>query len=105
MDSSVLAIIEQDDKSHGSESRRRADAKKDRATVNAPDSLLTPDKPLSLRVVWTRWSSNRECPPLGGLTKTMQPLCLVRRRIELTSLRVIAAMSARRVRSVPMRSD
>lgn len=51
MDSSVLAIIEQDDKSHGSESRRRADAKKDRATVNAPDSLLTPDKPLSLRVV------------------------------------------------------
>jgi very-short-patch-repair endonuclease len=35
MDSSVLAVIELDDKSHGSESRRRADAKKDRATSAA----------------------------------------------------------------------
>lgn len=35
MDSSVLAVIEPDDKSHGSESRRRADAKKDRATSAA----------------------------------------------------------------------
>ena len=35
MDSRVLAVIELDDKSHGSESRRRADAKKDRATSAA----------------------------------------------------------------------
>jgi Protein of unknown function (DUF2726) len=35
MDSSVIAVIELDDKSHGSESRRRADAKKDRATSAA----------------------------------------------------------------------
>lgn len=35
MDSSVLAVIELDDKSHESESRRRTDAKKDRASAAA----------------------------------------------------------------------
>jgi very-short-patch-repair endonuclease len=35
MDSSVLVVIELDDKSHGSESRLRTDAKKDRATSAA----------------------------------------------------------------------
>ena len=34
-DSSVLAVIELDDKSHGSESRQKADARKDRATSAA----------------------------------------------------------------------
>lgn len=34
-DSSVLAVVELDDKSHDSESRRRVDAKKDRATSAA----------------------------------------------------------------------
>lgn len=35
MDASVIAVIELDDKSHESESRRRADAKKNRATSAA----------------------------------------------------------------------
>lgn len=40
MDSSVLAVIELDDKSHESESRRRTDAKKNRATSAAGIRLI-----------------------------------------------------------------
>jgi very-short-patch-repair endonuclease len=71
MDSSVLAVIELDDKSHESESRRRTDAKKDRATSAAGIRMIRwnvkamPDQDF-IREAFSGWPTIRADTELGA---------------------------------------
>lgn len=69
-DSSVLAVIELDDKSHDSESRRKADAKKDKASLAA-----------GIRVI--RWNV-KALPDQVGIREAFSEMPSIRPSAQLT---------------------